>query len=116
MYQSLEHNEWIAVDLGYRGLQHTFAHTAFPYPDKKVKLSENQKEFNREFKKVRIIVENVIMYIKKWKICQNTFRTYHSDLDQAQEEHHKVWLIAAGMVNQFTMPCRDYSVNTVVQE
>jgi hypothetical protein len=108
IYSILEQNEWIAADLGYRGLQHDFPRVAFPYPDncEIVTLNEKQLKFNSEFKRIRTVVENVIQYIKKWKVCKYVFRSSAGDIAKAQEEHHRIWVVAAGLVNMFVMPCR----------
>ncbi len=92
IYLELHCNKWIAVDLEYCGLQHEFKYTAFPYLDNeaKVERTEEQKLFNSEFKTVHTVVENVIMYIKKWKICKYTFRAFSIDLDKTQDDHHKI--------------------------
>ena len=110
VYTSLTRKEWVSVDLGFRGMQNIFKHTAFPFPDniEKVTLTDQQKQFNSEFKTIRTVVENVIQYLKKWKICKHVYRSFNSDISLAQEEHHKVWVVVAGLVNKFVMPCRTY--------
>jgi len=75
IYKEQTTKEWMAVDLGYRGLQHEYPRVAFPYPDNTVKLSEKEVKFNAEFKNIWIIVENAIMYIKKWKVCWYIYKS-----------------------------------------
>jgi len=106
IYQELSKYEWMAVDLGYRGVQNDYPNTAFPFFERTVTLEPKEVEFNKEFKSIRIIVENVIMHIKKWKVCRYVYRSFDNDLQKAQEEHHKVWVVAAGLVNQFIMPVK----------
>ncbi|MFH0755288.1 MAG: transposase family protein [bacterium] len=57
-------------DLGYVG-------TSCQTPIKKQKnkyLTEEQKQFNKQFSRKRIIIEHVIAHIKKFKILGDKFR------------------------------------------
>lgn len=108
-YRKLSCCEWIAADLGYKGLQNDYTNVALPFPDNNEKgytLLDNEKHFNKQFKSIRTVVENVISHIKMWRICKNTFQVHTNDLEKAQQVHHKTWVIAAGMVNQFVMPLK----------
>jgi hypothetical protein len=40
------------------------------------KLSKEQKEFNRHLSSLRVVVENVIAQIKKWRILKGSFRHF----------------------------------------
>lgn len=108
-HRHLTRFEWIAADLGYKGLQHEYERTALPFPDNKEKgyhLTDDEKMFNKRFKSIRTVVENVISHIKNWKICKSTFRAHTNNLEQAQAEHNKIWTIAAGLTNESVMPLK----------
>lgn len=108
-YWILSGCEWIAADLGYKGLNNAFANVTLPFPDNKdkgYKLLEEEKEFNKKFKCIRTVVENAIAHIKMWKVCKYTFRAHTNKLEEAQEEHHKYWTVATGLVNEFVMPLK----------
>jgi hypothetical protein len=95
----------MAIDLGFKGMQKDFKHTAFPFSDnaeKNYDLLDKEIEFNKKFKSIRTIIENIIAHVKMWKICKYTYRSYPgNDLLGIQEEHHKLWVIASDLVNEF---------------
>lgn len=101
--------EYIAVDLGYKGLRRFYPNVSEPFPDNPAsvgELLEHEKAYNSEFKEIRTVVENVIAHIRHWKICKHTYRAHTVDLDRVREEHHKAWTIAAGLVNEFVAPLK----------
>lgn len=114
-YRQLTWCEWIAADQGYKGLHHQYECTAIPFPDNKEKgynLTDDEKSFNKNFKSIRTVVENVIAHIKMCKCCKHTFKAHTNNLAKVQQEHHKLWTIAAGLTNEFIMPLK--TLNTEI--
>jgi len=65
----------IAVDTGYQGLQKIHARTFIPKKRrKKHPLSKEDKKKNSELAKERVLVENVIGMIKRFKIISDRYR------------------------------------------
>lgn len=56
---------------------------------------------------MRIVVENAISMIKKWKICSHVFRVHTTNLNQALKFHDQVWRICAALTNWTKMPIRE---------
>ena len=64
-----------AVDSGYQGLQHEHPNTAMPVKKTKLRpLTKEQKRINREQSRERILVENVIGSIKRFRILAERYR------------------------------------------
>jgi hypothetical protein len=101
IYKYLEIHENIMGDLGFRGLEYLKIYTM---------KSEVFKGYDIEhdFKHFRVIVENVIGHIRKWKICKQEFQSKLKTLDKAREYHHFIFEIVAGLVNLFVCPLRNY--------
>lgn len=74
-YQDFTDEEWIMGDKGFKGLD-KLHNTITPKVGKE--LGDEQQEYNKGVARVRIIVENAILAIKKWKICSQTCRTQAS--------------------------------------
>ena len=65
----------IAVDTGYQGLQKKHARTVIPKKrSKKHPLSKEDKNNNTALAKERVIVENVIGMLKRFKIISDRYR------------------------------------------
>ncbi len=65
----------IGVDTGYQGLQKIHALTLIPKKrSKKHPLSKEDKESNTELSKKRVLVENVIGMLKRFKIISDRYR------------------------------------------
>jgi len=92
----------IWIDLGYLGFEKDYNTDQTNMPHKKTrksknnpnpKLSSEQKNENKEISKVRVIVENAIGGIKRYRILTDTYRAKNADLLD------KAILIAAGLWN-----------------
>ena len=56
------------------------------------KLTSEEKKYNHELSKKRIIVENIIRRCKIFKITKDVYRGKHKN-------HGKVWNLVSGLVN-----------------
>jgi transposase len=62
----------ILADLGYQGIKNS----QIPYKKTKTKpLTKEQKAYNREVSRLRIVVENVIATLKIFKILSTKYRS-----------------------------------------
>ena len=61
-----------------------------------------------EFKTLRLVVENVIGAVKRWKICANTRKSSTSNPIDDMKSNDKVWTICAGLYNMFTPALRQF--------
>jgi len=65
----------VAADTGYQGLQKIHEHTKLPKKKtKKNPLSKEDKEVNTALAKERVLVENVIGMLKRFKIISDRYR------------------------------------------
>ncbi len=65
----------VAVDTGYQGLQKRHIQTAIPKKrSKKHPLSKEDKDANTALAKERVLVENVIGMLKRFKIISDRYR------------------------------------------
>jgi len=63
------------VDTGYQGLQKIHKETQLPKKrSKKNPLSKEDKERNRELASKRVLIENVIGILKRFKIISDRYR------------------------------------------
>lgn len=60
------------------------------------------------FKRVRAVVENVILKIRKWKIVNDRIKSSVSNLEKAQKEHNKMIAAICTLVNLFDSPLQKY--------
>lgn len=104
IYTRLEPNEWIMLDKGYKDLK--FARKVVPIVGKSEILLEEEEIYNNDVASIRIVIENVNCEIKKFKICQFTFRAHITKLEEVRIEHNRVWVVVAGIVNEFKAPLR----------
>ncbi len=66
----------VGVDSGYQGLQHEHPNTAKPVKKtKRHPLTKEEKRANREQARERIVVENVIGSIKRFRILADRYRS-----------------------------------------
>ena len=83
-------------DLGYFGVPKEYPHInmALPYKKNKgqKKLSDEQKEFNRQHSKKRVVVEHVIGREKIFRICSDTYRG-------KEKKHNQIFRNVAALVN-----------------
>ena len=84
------------VDLGYLGIEKDFPEQLSSLPDRKDrnhKLSKEQKEYNQEHAKKRIVIEPTICKVKKYRILADVFR------NKLRKKYNKVSDIVSGLVN-----------------
>lgn len=68
-------NITLFVDMGYIGIDKIHKNNIIPIKSSKNhKLSKDEKWYNSEVSKVRIAIEHVNAFIKKFKICSTRFR------------------------------------------
>ena len=71
----VQSNVEMKVDSGYQGLQKIHAKTSLPRKKTKVKpLSKEDKLYNKQLSSVRVLCENVIGMLKRFKIIADKYR------------------------------------------
>ena len=67
------------VDSGYQGLQDEHANTELPFKKTKLRpLAKEQKRANRALSSKRVLVENVIGFLKRFRILAERYRNRRS--------------------------------------
>jgi len=80
-------------DSGYQGIQKLFANAFTPVKKKKGKsLTKEEKTYNRNLAKQRILIEHVNRRCKIFRVVKETYRGKHKN-------YGKTWTIVAGLVN-----------------
>jgi hypothetical protein len=83
-------------DLGYLGVEKDFPQQLSSIPKRKkrksIGLSQEEKNFNHEHSKKRIVIEHVISRLKKYRILGDVFRN-------RLKKYNKVSYIVSGLVN-----------------
>ncbi len=65
----------ILADTGYQGIQKIHANSTIPIKRKRGEtLSKDQKVFNHKLSSKRIVVENVIGFLKRFRIISDRYR------------------------------------------
>ena len=65
----------ILADTGYQGIQKVHENSIIPIKKKKnMILTKEQKDFNHKLSSKRIIVENVIGFLKRFRIISDRYR------------------------------------------
>ena len=65
----------ILVDTGYIGIKKIIGNVQLPYKkSKNHKLTKKEKEYNKEISSKRVLVENVIGSVKRFKILSERYR------------------------------------------
>jgi hypothetical protein len=65
----------ILADTGYQGIQKIHLNSVIPIKKKKNEtLTNEQKKFNHELSSRRVIVENVIGFLKRFRIISDRYR------------------------------------------
>ena len=92
------------VDLGYLGIEKDFPQQLSSLPNRKkrnlLQLSQEQKGYNKNHSKKRIVIEHTICQMKKYRILTDVFRN-------KLKKHNKVSDIVAGLVNYRKMNCHN---------
>ena len=86
-------------DLGYLGVERDFPGQTSSLPNKKKRrqdLSQEEKEYNRNHSKKRVVIEHTICRLKKYRIMADNFRN-------RLRKHDRVSDIVSGLVNYRTM-------------
>ena len=66
---------WPLADSGYQGLQHISGNALIPFKGSKHNpLTETQKSYNRSLASERVFVENVIGWLKRFRILAERYR------------------------------------------
>jgi len=82
-------------DLGYLGVEKDFPQqlSTLPYRKKRnLDLSEEEKEYNKNHSKKRIVIEHAICRLKKYRILSDIFRN-------RLRKYNRISDIVAGLVN-----------------
>ena len=82
-------------DLGYLGVEKDFPDQLSSLPNRKkrgLKLSQEEKEYNLQHTKRRIVIEHTICRLKKYRILSDIFRN-------KLRKHNKVSDIVSGLIN-----------------
>jgi len=84
------------VDLGYLGLEKDFPKQLLSLPKRKKRnqraLSQEEKDYNKDHSKKRIVIEHTICKLKKYRIMSDVFRN-------KLRKFSKVSDIVSGLVN-----------------
>ena len=83
------------VDLGYLGIEKDFPEQLSSIPNRKkrnLELSQEEKEYNKNHSKKRIVIEHTICRLKKYRILADVFRN-------KLRKYNKVSDIVSGLVN-----------------
>lgn len=91
----------VYVDLGYLGIRTTYAAPHIHVPHRKPRksancphpqLSDDQKADNRAFSRIRVLIENAIAGLKRYKIVVDRFRNHLTDTeDRAMATVTALW-------------------------
>jgi IS5 family transposase len=66
---------WALADSGYQGLQNLTGNALIPFKGSKHNpLTEAQKTYNRMLSSYRVVVENVIRFLKRFHILSDRYR------------------------------------------
>ncbi len=82
-------------DLGYLGVEKDFPEQQSCIPIRKkrnIELSQEEKEYNKNHSKERIVIEHIICRLKKYRILSEAFRN-------KLKKYNKISDIVAGLVN-----------------
>jgi hypothetical protein len=86
-------------DLGYLGVEKDFSEQLSSIPKRKKRnldLSQEEKEYNKNHSRKRIVIEHTICNLKKYRIFADVFRNRLRKYDKVSD-------IVAGLINYKTM-------------
>jgi len=67
----------ILADTGYQGIQKIHTNSVIPFKRKRNEtLTTEQKKFNHKLSSKRIVVENVIGFLKRFRIISDRYRNH----------------------------------------
>jgi hypothetical protein len=91
---ALKDDEYILGDAGFKGMLHE---NIIAYTSK-----EMEGAVDKNFKRIRVIVENAIRGVRRWKICYHTFNGTHKDnIIELRNWHHCIWKVCAWLSNLY---------------
>ena len=83
----------IKVDKGFQGIKKLYKNAEVPFKaTKKTPLTKEQKQYNRQLAKERIIIEHLNRECKIFRICKEQYRGKHKN-------YEKTWKLVAAIVN-----------------
>lgn len=83
----------VYADSGYQGYQEDHKEFEIPYKrSKKKPLTKDQKEYNRVLSSFRVLVENILARMKRYRILSDRYR-------YARSSHARKFAIIAGITN-----------------
>lgn len=89
----INENAQIKVDKGFLGILKLFANAQIPFKAAKHKpLTNEQKQFNRQLAKERILIEHINRECKIFRICKQQYRGKHKN-------YERTWKLVAAIVN-----------------
>ena len=109
VFKSLEPDEGICADGGYKGMSRFHPNTFIPIVKtaRQPELSPEETAFNNELASIRVVVENSIGHIKKWKCCYLPFRYDDiADIHEIRKQHHRMWYVCASFTHLTVFPLR----------
>eukprot|EP00761_Pharyngomonas_kirbyi_P010455 gb/GECH01010475.1/.p1 GENE.gb/GECH01010475.1/~~gb/GECH01010475.1/.p1 ORF type:complete len:190 (+),score=16.42 gb/GECH01010475.1/:1-570(+) len=99
----LAKNEYVAADKAWEGWIESRVVSSI----KGKKLRSIDQQYNNDLASIRIIIENIFGKIKDFKVCKYELPLKTSDILAAKEQHHKIWVVCAGLVNLYCKPMRE---------
>ena len=86
-------NARIKVDKGFYGIQTLYPNAELPFKaSKHHPLTKEQKQYNRQLAKERIVVEHLNRECKIFRICKEQYRGKHKN-------YEKTWKLVSAIVN-----------------
>ena len=83
----------IKVDKGFQGIKKLYKNAEVPFKaTKKKPLTKEQKQYNRQLAKERIIIEHINRECKIFRICKEQYRGKHKN-------YEKTWKLVSAIVN-----------------
>ena len=81
------------VDKGFQGILKLFGKSQVPFKaSKKNPLTKEQKEFNQQLAKERILIEHLNRECKIFRICKEQYRGKHKN-------YERTWKLVSAIVN-----------------
>ncbi len=83
----------IKTDKGFQGIKELYPNAELPFKSSKLHpLSKEQKQYNRQLAKERIVVEHRNRECKIFRICKEQYRGKHKN-------YEKTWKLVSAIVN-----------------
>ena len=89
----INENAQIKTDKGFIGIKELYANSEVPHKaSKNHPLTKEQKQFNRQLAKERIVIEHRNRECKIFRICKEQYRGKHKN-------YEKTWKLVSAIVN-----------------